>query len=141
MSTAAEDDKDYVKAYEVLADLTPSQQKMVAERLDSLKDRYIQAATARARDLERINTPIKGVANEQGIQRAYELLSRCHALTNDPGIEDRMAILGGRLSDYYWRRRTLPRSRRTERAPMLAGHTLRRHCSTTAQTRARSMTK
>ena len=101
MSTAAEDDKDYVKAYEVLADLTPSQQKMVAERLDSLKDRYIQAATARARDLERINTPIKGVANEQGIQRAYELLSRCHALTNDPGIEDRMAILGGRLSEYY----------------------------------------
>ena len=101
MSAAAEDDKDYVKAYEVLADLTPSQQKAVAERLDALKDRYIQAASQRAKDLERINTPIKGVANEAQIQRAYDLLSRCHALTNDPGIEDRMAILGGRLSDYY----------------------------------------
>jgi hypothetical protein len=101
MSTAAEDDKDFVKAYEVLADLTPSQQKVVAERLDSLKDRYIQAASARAKDLERINTPIKGVANEQGIQRAYDLLNRCHALTNDPGLEDRMELLGGRLSDYY----------------------------------------
>ena len=44
ISTAAEDDKDYVKAYEVLADLTPSQQKAVAERIDALKDRYIQAA-------------------------------------------------------------------------------------------------
>jgi hypothetical protein len=101
MSAAAEDDKDFVKAYEVLADLTPSQQKVVAERLDALKDRYIQAASQRAKDLERINTPIKGVANEAQIQRAYDLLSRCHALTNDPGIEDRMAILGGRLSDYY----------------------------------------
>jgi hypothetical protein len=101
MSASAEDDKDFVKAYEVLADLTPSQQKAVAERLDSLKDRYVQAASARAKDLERINTPIKGVANEQGMQRAYDLLSRCHALTNDPGIEDRIAILGGRLSEYY----------------------------------------
>ena len=52
----------------------------------------------REKDLERINTPIKGVANEQGVQRAYDLLSRCHALTNDPGIEDRIAILGGRLA-------------------------------------------
>ena len=101
MSAAAEDDKDYVKAYEVLADLTASQQKAVAERLDSLKDRYIQAASQRAKDLERINTPIKGVANEASIQRAYDLLNRCHALTNDPGIEDRMTILGARLSDYY----------------------------------------
>ena len=41
------------------------------------------------------------MANEVGIQRAYDLLSRCHALTNDPGIEDRMTILGGRLGDYY----------------------------------------
>ena len=101
MSSAAEDEKDYVKAYEVLADLTPSQQKMVADRLDSLKDRYVQAASLRAKDLERINTPIKGVANEVSIQRAYDLLNRCHALTNDPGIEDRMTILGTRLSDYY----------------------------------------
>ena len=101
MSAAAEDDKDYVKAYEVLADLTASQQKVVAERLDALKDRYIQAASQRAKDLERINTPIKGVANEVQIQRAYDLLNRCHTLTNDPAIEDRMAILGGRLSEYY----------------------------------------
>jgi hypothetical protein len=100
-SAAAEDDKDYVKAYEVLADLTPSQRKAVAARLDSLKDRYIQSATEQARELERINFPIQGVANEAAFQRAYDLLSRCHALTNDPGIEDRMTVVGGRLSDYY----------------------------------------
>ena len=32
-STAAEDDKDLVKAYEVLADLTPAQRKAVSERM------------------------------------------------------------------------------------------------------------
>ena len=47
MSTAAEEEKDYVKAYEVLADLTPSQKKMVADRLDALKERYVQAASQR----------------------------------------------------------------------------------------------
>jgi hypothetical protein len=101
MSSGAEDNKDYIKAYEVLANLTPSQQKVVAERLASLKDHYIEAASQTARDLERINIPIKGVANEVAVQRAYDLLSRCHALTNDPGLEDRMMILGGKLSDYY----------------------------------------
>jgi hypothetical protein len=35
MSAAAEDDNDFVKAYEVLANLTPSQRKLVAERLAS----------------------------------------------------------------------------------------------------------
>ena len=70
MSSGAEDNKDYIKAYEVLANLTPSQQKVVAERLASLKDHYIEAASQTARDLERINIPIKGVANEVAVQRA-----------------------------------------------------------------------
>jgi hypothetical protein len=100
-STAAEDDKDYVKAYEALADLTPAQRKAVADRMDSLRDPYIKAATAEARELQRINIPIKGVGNERMVQRAYELLSRCYALTNDPNMEDQMQVLGGRLGDYY----------------------------------------
>ena len=100
-STGAEDDKDYVKAYEVLADLTPTQRKAVAERMDSLKDPYIKAATEKARELDRLNNPIKGVGNERGAQLAYDLLSRCYTLTNDPNMEDRMRALGDRLGDYY----------------------------------------
>jgi hypothetical protein len=100
-SAAAEEDKDYIKAYEVLANLTPSQRKAVAEQMESLKDRYVQTATQRAKDLERINVPIKGVGNEREVQLAYGLLSRCYALTNDPNMEDRMRILGDRLGDYY----------------------------------------
>ena len=100
-STAAEDDKDFVLAYEVLDNLTPSQKKQVAERLDSLKDRYIQAASKMAMDLQRTHTPIKGLSDEAGIQHAYNLMGRCYALTNDPGFDDRMTILGQSLSTYY----------------------------------------
>jgi tetratricopeptide (TPR) repeat protein len=103
-STGAEDDKDYVRAYEVLAELTPAQRKAVADRMDSLKDRYIKAATEKARELDRLNNPIKGVGNERGAQLAYDLLNRCYTLTNDPNMEDRMRALGDRLGDYYLER-------------------------------------
>ena len=101
MSAAAEDDKDFVKAYEVLDDLTPSQRKLVAPRLESLKDRYVQAASITARDLQRTHSPIRGLTDEIGVQRAYDLLVRCYALTNDPSLQDRMTVLGQILSAYY----------------------------------------
>jgi len=101
MSAAAEEDKDFVKAYEVLDNLTPSQRKLVADRLDSLKDRYVQAASLMAKDLQRTHSPIKGLTDEIGVQRAYDLLGRCYALTNDPSLQDRMTVLGGILSAYY----------------------------------------
>ncbi len=102
MSAAAEDDKDFVKAYEVLADLTPSQQKAVAERLDSLEGSLCSGSFGRERRIWNESIlPLKEWQMSTGLQRAYDLLSRCYALTNDPGIEDRMTILGGRLSDYY----------------------------------------
>jgi hypothetical protein len=101
MSAAAEDDKDYVKAYEVLDNLTPTQKKVVADRLNSLKDRYVQAASTTARDLQRTHSPIRGLTDEIGVQRAYDLLSRCYALTNDPSLQDRMQALGEILSAYY----------------------------------------
>ena len=100
-STAAEEDKDFVVAYEVLDNLTLSQKKQVAERLDSLKDRYVQAASNMARDLQRIHTPIKGLTDETGVERAYDLISHCYALTNDAGLQDRMTVLGEVLSTYY----------------------------------------
>jgi hypothetical protein len=95
MSASAEEDKDYVKAYEVLDNLTPSQRKLVADRLDSLKDRYVQAASVMARDLQRTHSPIKGLTDEIGVQRAYDLLVRCYALTNDPSLQDRMTSWAG----------------------------------------------
>ncbi len=100
-STAAEEDKDFVMAYEVLDNLTLAQKKQVTERLDSLKDRYIQAASTMAKDLQRTHSPIKGLTDEAGMQHAYNLMGRCYALTNDPGFDDRMTILGQNLSTYY----------------------------------------
>ncbi len=142
MSAAAEEDKDYVKAYEVLDNLTPSQRKMVADRLNSLKDRYTQAASAMANDLQRTHTPIKGLADEIGIQRAYDLLGRCYALTNDPSLEDRMMILGQSPERLlFGRKRNTTSIARTEQAPTLVGRTLLRHCSTKGRTRTLYGTK
>jgi len=41
------------------------------------------------------------MSDEQGIQRAYGYLQRCYLLTNDPALQDRIAILGEDLSTYY----------------------------------------
>jgi hypothetical protein len=101
MSTAAEDDKDYLKAYEVLDNLTPSQRTLVTDQLNALKDRYITAASAAARDLQRTHTPLRGLADEIGNQRAYNLLSRSYALTSDPSLQDRISIVAENLSAYY----------------------------------------
>ena len=101
MSRSAEEDKDYVKAYEVLNDLSPSQRALVADRMAELKDRYVAAALTTARDLQRSHIPIKGLDDERGVQHAYTLLNSCFALTSDANLQDRIQILGGNLSAYY----------------------------------------
>ena len=105
-STAAEEDKKFVLAYEVLDDLTPSQKKQAAveERLDSLKDRFVPAASNMAKELQRAHNPIKGPEDEAGIQLAYSLMARCYAITKDSSYDDRTTALGQYLGDYYLER-------------------------------------
>ncbi len=105
-STAAEEDKNIVLAYEVLDDLTPSQKKQAAveERLDSLKDRFVPAASNMAKELQRAHNPIKGPEDEAGIQLAYSLMARCYAITKDSSYDDRTTALGQYLGDYYLER-------------------------------------
>jgi hypothetical protein len=100
-SQAAEAAGDIIAAYEVLDDLPPDQHALVTDRLDSLKDRYVQAAELKAKGEQKAHEPINGVSDEQGIQRAYGYLQRCYQLTNDPALQDRITILGEDLSAYY----------------------------------------
>jgi hypothetical protein len=104
VSTAAqEEDKDDLRAYEVLDDLSSQQKqdKEVADRLDSLKDRFFQKASDRAVELQRSNYPIRGVNNEVELEHAYDLLNRCFAIRDDPRLLDRMKVIGNWLSNYY----------------------------------------
>lgn len=100
-SQASESGGDLIAAYEVLDDLPPDQRPSVTERLDTLKDQYVQAAEQSAKSLQKAHEPINGIVDEVGIQTAYGYLQRCYGLTNDPSLRDRILILGDELSAYY----------------------------------------
>ncbi len=100
-SQSAESSGDMIGAYEVLDDLPPDQRALVSERLDSLKDQYVQAAEQAAKGEQKAHEPINAIVDEIGIQRAYGYLQRCYQLTNDSTLQDRISILGDDLSAYY----------------------------------------
>jgi hypothetical protein len=100
-STAAQGNNDIITAYEVLDDLPPDQHTLVADRIASLKDLYVPAAEKAATGLQKAHEPINGIGDESGIRLAYNYLERCFQITNDPTLQDRIAILGEDLSSYY----------------------------------------
>jgi hypothetical protein len=100
-STQSEADNDYITAFEVLDTLPPTQRATVTDRIELLKDKYVQSATLMAKQLQHTHSPIKGLADENGILRAYYLFGRCDALTNDPTLQDEINVLGENLSAYY----------------------------------------
>jgi hypothetical protein len=99
-SQTAETSGDILTAYEVLDDLPPDQHALVTDRLAGLKDRYVPAAEQAAAGLQKAHEPINGIGDESGIRLAYAYLQRCFAITNDPTLQDRIAILGEDLSSY-----------------------------------------
>ena len=103
MSQGAQDDKDYLRAYEVLYALTPSQRKMpqVAEQLETLKDRYVSQALKQAADLQHTYTSIKNLSDERAVRRAYNLYSNCYAITEEQNLREHIRSLADDLSDYY----------------------------------------
>jgi hypothetical protein len=99
-SMTAEAGNDVLTAYEVLDDLPADQHALVTDRLATLKDRYIAAAELAAAGLQKAHEPINGIGDESGIRLAYGYLQRCFQITNDPSLQDRIAILGEDLSTY-----------------------------------------
>lgn len=99
-SETAESSGDIITAYEVLDDLPPEQRTLVTARLDGLKDRYVPAAEQAAAGLQKAHEPMNGIGDESGIRAAYGYLQRCYRITNDPALQDHIAILGEDLSTY-----------------------------------------
>jgi hypothetical protein len=100
-SQQAQTGGDIITAYEVLDDLPPDQHALVTDRLATLKDDYVKAAELAAAGLQKAHEPINGIGDESGIRAAYGYLQRCFQITNDPTLQDRIAILGEDLSTYY----------------------------------------
>ena len=101
-SSAFEQDKRYLEAYEVLADLSESQRALVKDQMQALEPNYIKAASDEAKKLHDAHIPIQGKMDEIGVVRAHEYLRRASAL--DPDNQDlklRLDVIDRTLSDYY----------------------------------------
>jgi hypothetical protein len=91
----------FIQAYEVLSSLPEAQRSLVSEEMEKLEPRYIESALLAAKELQRAHDPIRGIADEIGIQRAYAYYQRAYELGEDPNLKDRMATLADKLSEYY----------------------------------------
>jgi hypothetical protein len=101
-SAAFEQDKHYIEAYEVLADLPEAQRALVQDRLQALEPNYVKAASDEAKKLRDAHVPIQGKADEIGVQKAYEYLRRAGTLRpDDQDLKLRLDLISQTLSDYY----------------------------------------
>jgi len=93
--------KQYVEAYEVLANLPDAQRALVAEQMEAVKGSYVPAAIQRAQTLLEVHIPIRGRADEDAAREAYELLTRASSLTEDPAVRLKRDLLSDKISAYY----------------------------------------
>jgi len=91
-----------IKAYEVLSSLSQSQQALglVAEEMKSLEPAYVAAAAQEAANLHRAHSPIRGLADEIGIEKAYVYLKNAYRLSENESYKDKMDLDGNELSAY-----------------------------------------
>jgi tetratricopeptide (TPR) repeat protein len=90
-----------VEAYEVLATLPDAPRALVSDTMQSLAPAYVKAASLEAKKLQEAHTPIRGKADEVGMQRAYDLLKRATTLSDDTNLKLRLDLLSETISDYF----------------------------------------
>jgi tetratricopeptide (TPR) repeat protein len=101
-STAFEQDKHSIEAYEVLADLPEAQRALVNEQMQALEPNYVKGASDEAKKLKDAHIPIQGRMDEIGIQKAYNYLQRaCTLRPDDQDLKLRLDLISQTLSDYY----------------------------------------
>ena len=101
-SAAYEQDKHYIEAYEVLADLPDAQRALVKDQMQLLEANYVKSASDEAKKLKDAHVPIQGKADEIGVQKAYDYLRRASSLQpDDQNLKLRLELMSQTLSDYY----------------------------------------
>jgi tetratricopeptide (TPR) repeat protein len=97
-----EQDKKFIEAYEVVADLPESQRALVKDRVAALEPAYVKAASDEAKRLMDAHNPIQGRADEIGVQQAYNYLQRaCNLEPDNQNFKLRRDLSSQTLSDYY----------------------------------------
>jgi tetratricopeptide (TPR) repeat protein len=92
---------DFISAYEVLDNLPPGQRSLADTERAELGPRYLASASQAAQQIQKAHDPIRGLADEKEIEKAYDYLNRSYAIDGQPAIKERRDDLGDKLSDYY----------------------------------------
>src|SRR5579872_5941725 len=101
-STGFQQEKHYIEAYEVLADLPDAQRALVKDQMDALEPDYVKSASDEAKKLKDAHVPIQGRMDEIGVQKAYNYLrSACALRPDDQDLKLRLDLISQTLSDYY----------------------------------------
>ena len=101
-STALQQQKYFIEAYEVLANLPDAQRALVKDQMQALEPDYVKSASDEAKKLKDAHVPIQGRTDEIGVQRAYNYLQAASTLRpDDQDLKLRLEVLAQTLSDYY----------------------------------------
>ena len=95
------DNKDFIAAYEVLVELPDRQRSFVSDQIASLQEDFVPAAIRRAQKLQDLHIPIRGRADEDAIQEAYDLLNRAAGINGDPAVKLKLDLLSDKIGVYY----------------------------------------
>jgi hypothetical protein len=101
-STSLQQQKYFIEAYEVLANLPEAQRALVKDQMQALEPDYVKSASDEAKKLKDAHVPIQGRTDEIGVQKAYNYLQAASALRpDDQDLKLRLELLAQTLSDYY----------------------------------------
>jgi len=89
-----------IKAYELLSSLPADQQAQVADQMKLLEPAYVQSAALEARNLHQAHSPIRGVADEIGIEKACMYLQKAYQISENESYKDKLDLDGNELSAY-----------------------------------------
>jgi hypothetical protein len=93
--------KQFVEAYNVLADLPEKQRGLVTAQLAALSHDYIGEAVRRAQKIQESHLPIKNPADENAALEAFVLWDRASSLGDDPAVTLKRDFLSAKISAYY----------------------------------------
>ena len=99
-STDFQAQHNMIRAYEVLANLPATQQALVADEMKTLEPAYVQSAALEAKNLHQAHSPIRGLADEIGIEKAYTDLQNAYRLSENETYKDKLDLDGNELSAY-----------------------------------------
>lgn len=101
-STAFQQNKNFIDAYEVLANLPEAQRALVKDQMQTLQPDYVKSASDEAKKLKDAHVPIQGRTDEIGVQKAYNYLQAASTLQpDDQDLKLRLDLIAQNLSDYY----------------------------------------